>query len=61
MLIDEVHLLSETRGSTMEAVVSRLRMLSAAQEMRDVRAQGTLIPKHQIQTTKMMQGLIRCW
>ena len=38
VLIDEVHLLADNRGSTLEAVVTRLMMLSAADGMQDVSA-----------------------
>lgn len=34
VLIDEVHLLSETRGATLEAIVSRLKMLARYPEMK---------------------------
>ena len=34
LLIDEVHLLSETRGAALEAVVSRLKMLARYPEMK---------------------------
>eukprot|EP00850_Spirogloea_muscicola_P022734 SM000309S11869 [mRNA] locus=s309:40999:48383:+ [translate_table: standard] len=34
LLIDEVHLLSESRGATLEAVVSRIKMLARFPEMR---------------------------
>lgn len=34
MLIDEVHLLSDPRGAALEAVISRLKMVSKYPEMR---------------------------
>lgn len=34
LLIDEVHLLSETRGAALEAVVSRLKMLARFPEIK---------------------------
>lgn len=37
ILIDEVHLLSESRGSSLEAgVVSRIKMVATRQEMKGV-------------------------
>ena len=39
MLIDEVHLLNENRGAVLEAgVVSRIKLVAAAQSMQQVRA-----------------------
>lgn len=35
MLIDEVHLLSDPRGASLEAIVSRMKMLSRFPEMRN--------------------------
>mgnify|MGYP006983461731 FL=1 len=38
VMIDEVHLLAEKRGSSLEAgVVSRIKMVSQLREMREVR------------------------
>ena len=34
LLIDEVHLLSDPRGAALEAVISRMKMLSRCPEMR---------------------------
>ena len=37
MLLDEVHLLNESRGSALEAgVVSRIKMVSCLREMKEV-------------------------